>query len=184
MNALYRSSVAALVLGVPVVAETTGLIDDGGASHLLFALTQIGGWLLLASVSRSLALASRTGRWDTRLVLAGTGCLALFGVLYLVTFLVAGEPAGWIFVTFLVGFPLLTVGSLTWSRRLWRGSWRTSAVGLALVGVLGLGAIVLSQDPFHDIALVGSYLAWVVVGRGTVAREALAPESALSASSR
>jgi hypothetical protein len=35
------------------------------------------------------------------------------------------------------------------------------------VAVLGFAAMAIGSDPFHDIALVGSYLAWILVGRAT-----------------
>ncbi len=184
MTPLLRSVVAALLLAVPVVAETTGLIEGEGWQHLPFALTQLAGWLLLATVCWTLNTTSRAGRWGPRLVLAGVGLLALFAVLYLATYLATGEPAEAIFLTYLLGFPAMTVGGLLWARALRRTPWRVSAVGLALVGVLGFGAIALSADPFHDIALVGSYLAWIVVGLGATAQPATHPAATVSDASR
>lgn len=184
MNPLSRSVVAALLLAVPVVAEATGLIEGEGGMHVLFAVTQLAGWLLLATVCRTLAAASPGGRWGPRLVLVGVGFLALFGALYLATHLAMGEPAEAVFLTYLLGFPALTVGGLVWARRLRRTPWQLSGVGLALVGVLGLGAIVLSADPFHDIALVGSYLAWIIVGLGATPQPATGRSVTVSAASR
>lgn len=184
MNPLPRAVAAALLLAVPVVAETTGLIEGEGGMHALFALTQLAGWLLLATVCRTLAAAEPAGRWGPRLVLVGVGFLALFGALYLATYLVLGEPAEAVFLTYLLGFPALTVGGLVWARRLRRTPRRLSGVGLALVGVLGLAAILLSADPFHDIALVGSYLAWIVVGLGATPQPATGRSERVSAGSR
>ena len=42
--------------------------------------------------------------------------------------------------------------------------WRLAAVGLLAVAALGALAMLVGSDPFHDIFLVSSYAAWVVVG--------------------
>lgn len=39
-------------------------------------------------------------------------------------------------------------------------------------------------SPFHDLALLGSYLAWIVVGRGAAARRPDAATTELSVGSR
>ena len=160
MGPVSRSVLSALLLSVPVVAEATHLIGDQLWGEVLFALSQVAGWTLLLSVVRSLADAVEAGRWGPRLVRAGVVLQVLFGVLYLGTLVADVEQDGPVFLPFLLGFLALTVGGLVWARA------RRAGLGLLGVAVLGLAALAIGSDPFHDIALVGSYLAWVVVGRG------------------
>jgi hypothetical protein len=168
MNAVSRSSAAAALLAVPVIAETVHLIGDQWWGDVLFASSQLVAWALLVTVARQLAAVTPgTGRWGPRLVLVGTCLQAAFAASYLVSSAVAGEPSPLVWPVFLAGFLLLTAGGLTWARRLRRLPGRgVCAAGLAGVAALGLAAMVVASDPGHDIALVGSYLAWIAVGRG------------------
>ena len=59
------------------------------------------------------------------------------------------------------------MGGLLWAARLRRvGAARVAARGLVAVAVLGALAVLVGSDPFHDVFLVSSYAAWVLVGRG------------------
>lgn len=173
---LIRAACASLLLAVPVVAEAVHLIGDQAWGEILFAATQLAGWALVATLCVELASAPGSGRWGPRLVLGGVAAQGLFAAVYLVTFLATGQPFGAVFVLFLLGFLALTVGGLVWARSLRRTPARSAAVGLAAVAVLGFLAIMLATDPFHDIALAGSYLAWTLVGRGIPARSVVAGE--------
>jgi hypothetical protein len=87
---------------------------------------------------------------------------------------VAGGAWEGSFVAFLLGFLALTVGGTLWAVRLRRGPHRTAAMGLAAVAGLGLVAIAAGDNVVHEVALAGSYLAWVIVGRGVTVESAAA----------
>ena len=69
------------------------------------------------------------------------------------------------------------MGAILWASRLRRRTGaRVAAAGLLAVAVLGALAMLVGNDPFHDVFLVTSYTAWVVVGRGfDTLRSALTP---------
>ena len=46
------------------------------------------------------------------------------------------------------------------------GRARAAALQALLVTSLGALAMLVGTDPFHDVLLISSYAAWVVVGRG------------------
>ena len=70
-------------------------------------------------------------------------------------------------MVFMLGFIALLVGGLLWASRLRRTTGGgLAAVGLLAVAALGALAMLVGSDPFHDVFLVSSYAAWVVVGRG------------------
>ena len=166
MTSTTRAAIAALVLAVPVAVEAFWLhSDDGLAGHLAFATSQLVGWALLLLVVRSLARGQSSRRWP-RVVQAGVVLQAAFATAYGVGTVVTGEPWERVFVLFLLGFLLLTVGGIGWGRRLLRDGSRQAGLGLVLVGVLGFLAVAVGVSPFHDLALLGSYLAWVPVGAG------------------
>ena len=167
MSTQVRSVVASLLLAVPVLAEATHLVGDQWWGEVLFSVTQAAGWTLLATVIRALtARTAGAGRWGPRLVMGGVVLEATFALLYLASFVVSGEPSAAVWPVFLAGFLALTVGGVTWARGLRRlTSSRIASAGLMGVAVLGFAAMAIGSDPFHDIALVGSYLAWILVGR-------------------
>lgn len=168
MSRTIRSAVAALVLGVPVVAEAARPeLSDAVAGHLLFATSQVVGWALLASVVLGAPGAARAASpRGRRVVLAACALQLLFGLAYGATAF-DGEPFEGVFVLFLLGFVTLLVGGPLWAARLRRlAGGRAAATGLLAVAVLGALAVLVEPDPFHDIALVGGYLAWVLVGHG------------------
>ncbi len=164
MSTQMRSVVASLLLAVPVVAEATHVTGDQWWGEVSFAVTQVAGWMLLATVVR--ALPAGTGRWGRRLVMGGVALEAVFALLYLATYAASGEPSVAVWPVFLAGFLALTAGCVIWARGLRRlASYRLAGAGLMGVAVLGFAAMAIGSDPFHDLALVGSYLAWIVVGR-------------------
>ncbi len=171
MSLVARSAIAALLLAVPVAAELVWS-SFGDTGDLLFAVSQVLGWLLVASVvfdggRRYAAGAPRIGRVGWRLLLAGCSLQALFGVVYGATAAIGGEPLEASFVLFMLGFLAIFVGGLMWGRSLLRGSGsRLAAWGVIATSVLGFLAIAVGVDPFHDIFLLSSYAAWVLVGRG------------------
>lgn len=168
MNAKTRSAVAAALLVVPVAVETVVRSDDLALwGHGVFAASQLAGWTLLLSLARLLAArggGSRRGAW---LVQAGCLLQLLFAAGYGITALVQGEPFEGMFVVFLLGFLALTAGGVTWGVRLVRSHRAAPAgAGLLAVAVLGFLAMAVGVDPFHDIFLLSSYVAWVAVGLG------------------
>jgi len=173
MNAVFRSAVAAALLAVPVTVETTwSAVDDLPAMHLLFAASQVIGWGLLGSLCHDLkgsasggSRARTVGAW---LVLAACALQVAFGLTYGVSVALTGEPEEATFLLFALGFLALTIGGVTWGQSLLRsGANRLAGIALPSVAVLGLGAILVSADPRHDILLVGSYLTWILVGLAT-----------------
>ena len=168
MSPTVRSTLAALALTVPVLAEIARPeLFDATSGHLVFAVSQLLGWALLASVVRGApAAASAASPRGRRLVLAACGLQLGFAAVYGATALDA-EPFEGSFVLFLLGFVALLVGGLLWAARLRRvAAAGVAARGLVAVAVLGALAVLVGSDPFHDVFLVSSYAAWVLVGRG------------------
>jgi vacuolar-type H+-ATPase subunit I/STV1 len=168
MNAVTRAVLAAVLLIVPVATEAfVGADNLGVGGHALFVVTQLAGWGLLLSLSQLLAARAGGSRWAARLVQAGCVLQLVFAAGYGITALVWGEPSEGMFVAFLLGFLALTVGGVAWGAQLLRAGGAASAgTGLLAVAVLGLLAMAVGVDPFHDIFLLSSYAAWVAVGGG------------------
>jgi hypothetical protein len=177
MNAFTKSAVAAALLAVPVAVETLVRSDNLALwAHGVFAASQLVGWTLLLSLSRLLAARVGGSRWGSRLVQVGCVLQLVFAVGYGITALVQGEPFEGMFVAFLLGFLALTVGGTLWGIRIIRARRAAPAgSGLLAVAVLGFLAMAVGVDPFHDVFLLSSYAAWVVVGlgvsRATIERE-------------
>ena len=168
MSATKSSAFAATVLAVPVLAEIAwpSRLDTAGAL-VLFAASQLVGWALLAwlvlGAPPAARAASPRGR---RAVLVGCALQVSFATAYGVTAF-DGEPLEASFVLFMLGFITLFVGGLLWASSLRRRTGgRVAAAGLLAVSVLGALAILVGGDPFHDIFLVSSYVAWIIVGHG------------------
>ncbi len=175
-----RSVLAWILLAVPVAAEALHLLDDQTPGlDELFALSQLAGWFLVWTVVRHLyAVAGGTRRWGPRLVIAGIAFQAGFAAAYLVSSLIAGEPAEASFIAFLLGFLCLTVGGLVSCVQL-RGTTPAAALlGLGGVAVLGLVALAAGDNVVHELALQGSYLAWILVGVGATSAPLAVPGSA------
>lgn len=162
MNLVPRAVAGALVLAVPVTAQAVSPASfDTVSWELAFAVSQLVGWCLLLTV----ALAVRPlSTWGSRLLAAGCLLQLVFALGYAAAMATSGEPADWAFLPFLLGFVCLTAGCVTTvlaARRV--PGARLAMTGAALVGGLGLAAVVVGVDPWHDLALVGSYLAWPVL---------------------
>ena len=178
MSATKRSALAATVLAVPVLAEIAwpSRLDTAGAL-VLFAASQLVGWALLASLVLGAPPAARAASpRGRRVVLAGCALQVSFATVYGATAF-DGEPLEASFVLFMLGFITLLGGGILWASRLRRKTGaRLAAAGLLAVAVLGALAMLVGNDPFHDVFLVTSYAAWVVVGRGfDILRSALTP---------
>ncbi len=173
MTTSTRSLLAALLLAVPVVAQSTGLVSgDDRAAETVFVLAQLAGWTLVATVVRDLAtVAAGASRWGARLTMTGVVLQLVFATLYLGTLVVTGEAWEGSFVAFLLGFLALTVGGVIWAVRLRRTPHGLAAAGLAAVAVLGLVAVMVGDTVVHEVALPASYLAWVLVGRGVTTEQ-------------
>jgi hypothetical protein len=167
-NPLVRTTVAAALLIVPVAAEIAfPEVFDGAPGLLLFAATQLVGWALIWSVARATPPGHQSrSRFGRRAVLFGVACEMAFATVYGVT-AVDAEPFEWSFVLFALGFLAMAVGGTSWgSALLPLADRRAAGGGLVAAGVLGLLAIVMATDPWHDIFLLSSYAAWPVVGLG------------------
>jgi len=166
-TATARAAVAAVALIVPVAIESLfSSEEDATWAHLVFAGSQALGWLLLLTVAVSLRDRVGGPRWGQRLVLVGCTLQLAFGVGYGALATARGEPGDGVFVVFLAGFLALTAGGLTWGLRLRRsGPSGTGGLGLVAVAALGFLAMAVGVDPFHDLLLLSSYAAWILVGR-------------------
>ena len=165
---------AALFLAVPVAVEAATGREGGVAGELGFSVTQLVGWSLALSVCRDLTAAttagSRAARIGSAMVRAGCWLELAFATVYGLTLAATGEAFEGAFVAFLLGFLFLLVGGVTWGVALRRQGSRVAGTGLLLLAVLGLLAMVVERDPFHDLALLASYACWAVVGRGVAGR--------------
>ena len=172
MSPFVRSSIAALLLAVPVVVEATQLVAAEGMAEIAFVVGQLAGWLLIATVVRDLmSVAGGASRWGSRLVLAGVAFQVLFATAYGGSLLLTGGAAEASFLAFLLGFVCLTVGGALWSWRLHRrAGHREASLGLGGVAIFGFLAMAVGDNVVHEITLPLSYLAWTLVGRGIGSR--------------
>ena len=165
-----RALAAAGALIIPVVAELIWP-SFGDSGHLVFAMSQLVGWVLVASIVVDVAHlfpslnTTRGGRIGGRALLTGCSLQVLFALAYGVTTLVSGEPNEASFLLFLAGFLAQLVGGIVW----WRSMrseprLRVTRIGVLATAVLGFLAMAVGNDPFHDIFLLSSYAAWAVVG--------------------
>jgi hypothetical protein len=168
MTPSTRAALGTALLAVPVAVEAFWLhTDDGLPGHLLFAASQLVGWGLQLTVVLDLRRRRVGGRVLPRLVLAAVASQMAFAATYGLTAGWSGEPAGASFGFFLLGFLLLAIGGVGWGIRLRRVGMRSAGAGLVAAGGLGFLALAVGGDPWHDVMLLSSYLAWVVVGLGS-----------------
>ena len=113
MNTVTRAVGKTLALAVPVVTETTHVIDidQRHRGPRRVRPGQLLGWTALLTVCRDVGRIE-AGRWGRRLTLAGVGAQLAFALLYLVTAVTSGEPSGAVWPVFLLGFVCLTAGGL------------------------------------------------------------------------
>ena len=173
-----RAIVAACALIIPVVAELIWP-SFGDSGHVVFAICQLIGWVLVASIIVEIgrlfpSLSSRrAGRVGRRVLLAGCGLQLLFALAYGATAVVSGEPNEASFVLFLAGFLAQLVGGIVWWRAMRsEAGLRVARAGVLTTAILGFLAMAVGSDPFHDIFLLSGYAAWAVVGLG-VARSSV-----------
>ncbi len=165
-----RAIAAAGALIIPVVAELIWP-SFGDRGHLVFAMSQLIGWVLVATVVVDVdrffpsLSTSRGGRIGRRVLLIGCALQVLFALAYGVTAMVDGEPNEVSFVLFLIGFLAQLVGGIIW----WRAMrseprLRVTRIGVLATAILGFLAMAVGTDPFHDVFLLSSYAAWAAVG--------------------
>ena len=165
-----RAIAAAGALIIPVVAELIWP-SFGDRGHLVFAICQLIGWVLVASIILDVdrlfpsLRTTRGGRAGRRVLLIGCTLQVLFALTYGVTAAVIGEPNEAAFVLFLAGFLAQLVGGIVW----WRAMrseprLRVTRIGALATATLGFLAMAVGTDPFHDIFLLSSYAAWAAVG--------------------
>lgn len=170
-----RATAGALLLVTPVATQLVLLPDlaDMPAGYLLFGTSQLLGWGLFASVCLGIASVhpgatmSRGGRLGRWLVQAGCALRMAFAVAYGASALVLGEPLEASFLLFLFGFVALVVGGGVWGTVLRRQPHlRLAGNGFLATALLGLAAIAVGDNVIHDLTLLGSYAAWVLIGLG------------------
>ena len=168
MSTTVRAAAAAVILSVPVALELAWpAFGDHALGHGIFAVSQLVGWLLLLTVCQQVAVPpGRSARAGRGSVLVGCLLQVTFALGYALTSF-DGEPLEAIFIAFLLGFLALFIGGLMWGISLMRtAEGRTAGQGLVATAVLGLLAILVGVDPWHDVFLLSSYAAWTVVGLG------------------
>ena len=168
LDPLARAAAATVLLAVPVAFEIIAPdLADNAVSHVVFAGSQLLGWALVWTLVRSLPVPVRRGaRFGRVAVLCGVACQVAFAAVYGTT-AVDGEPLEASFVLFLLGFLALAVGGISWGTALLGvPEGRLAGAGLVAVASLGLLAMLVGGDPFHDIFLLASYAAWLLVGHG------------------
>ena len=165
-----RAIAAACALIVPVVAELIWP-SFGDSGHLVFAVSQLIGWVLVASIVGDVGRlfpslgTTRGGRVGSRVLLISCGLQVLFTLAYGVTTLISGEPNEASFVLFLAGFLAQLVGGIVWWRSMrFEPRLRVTRIGVLATALVGFLAMAVGSDPFHDIFLLSSYAAWAVVG--------------------
>jgi hypothetical protein len=173
-----RATVAAGALIIPVVAELIWP-SFGDSGHLVFAICQLIGWVLVASVIVDVdrlfpsLSTTRGGRVGRRVLLTGCALQVMFALAYGISAAVSGEPNGASFVLFLAGFLAQLVGGIIW----WRAmrsepTLRWTRLGALATAGLGFLAMAVGSDPFHDIFLLSSYAGWAAVGVSAAAAAA------------
>ena len=165
-----RAIVAAGALIIPVIAELIWP-SFGDSGHLVFAICQLIGWALVASIVVDVhrlfpSLSTRRGgRAGRRILLIGCSLQVLFALAYGATAVFSGEPNEGTFVLFLAGFLAQLVGGIVWWRAMHtEPRLRLTRIGVLTTAVLGFLAMAVGSDPFHDIFLLSSYAAWAAVG--------------------
>ena len=165
-----RAIAAAGALIIPVVAELIWP-SFGDSGHVVFAICQLIGWVLVASVIVDIdrvfpALSTtRGGRVGRRVMLIGCALQVLFALTYGVTAVISGEPNEASFLLFLAGFLAQLVGGIVWWRAMRsEARLRVTRLGVLATAILGFLAMAVGNDPFHDIFLLSSYAAWAAVG--------------------
>ena len=147
--------------------------DDGTVTSkpefaLLLVLSTVGFVLLTAAIWRlrsESARRTRPARTGSMMTLVGAWLLVVFGALVLVTGLAQGKPLEVSFLAFALGLLLLSIGPMLWGMSLRRqppapGLWQM----LVLAGALAFASIAIPLDPWHDVTLVGTFVAWSVIG--------------------
>ena len=173
MSLTLRAALAAVVLIVPVSAELIWP-SVGDSGHLLFAVAQLIGWFLVATVVRDGAgrhpetSSTRAGRVGRRLLLSGCALQILFALVY-------GGSAADRTASRLkrrscsscsASSPPSSEAS-SGGQRCCAPAWLASPASACSRRLSSaLLAIAVGVDPFHDVFLLSSYAAWVLVGRG------------------
>ena len=174
-----RTGRAAAAAGVLMTAGVEGewLLnpqrDDGTITHtpefaLLIVVSTIGFALLSVAVwglRRETARRTRPARVGATLSLFGAGMLVVFGALVLVTGVVSGSPLEASFLAFALGLLLLSIGQFVWGLSLRRQPPAPGVRQMLLVaGAMAFATIAIPLDPWHDVSLVATFLAWSVIG--------------------
>ncbi len=145
-----------------------GTVTDKPEFALLLVVSTVG-FVLLSLAVRGLRSESvrrtRSAKAGAMMTLIGACLLVAFGALVTVTGLASGSPLEASFLAFALGLLLLSIGQVVWGLSLRQqspapGVWHV----LLLAGVLAFASIAIPVDPWHDVSLVGMFLAWSGIG--------------------
>ena len=173
--ALAAGPLLALSSGLQLVTDVQRSDGEVLQPALYTGLTAlwVAGMLAVAVAVRGLVRRHRSagldlgrrGRAGHRLLVAGAALQVLFALAAATTALVSGAPAEAVFLLFALGFLALVVGGALLGSRV-RRSGLVPRAGIALQAgaVLAVLTIVVSVDPWHDVALFGYDLSWSLVG--------------------
>jgi hypothetical protein len=161
-----------LLVAASVAAELVYPVQNSDGTtrepliHAVYLIAWIVGWILVAlaalELRRLVAGRDRKGAIGSWLVIGGSAALATSAVGQLVG-IAAGVYVEALFVLFVVGLPLVAIGSALLGSVL-RETGGTAWVFLLVAATGFLVAFLAEMDPIHDIGLIGGALAFAAAG--------------------
>jgi hypothetical protein len=172
---LLSASVAAELVWTVQRSDGTVTVLAGFALYLIMwtagAVALVVAVLGLGGARSAAGPLPRSGRIGRGIALAGAVLLVGFGVLGLVTALLAGAPAEWSFLLFAVGLLLMPIAAVPLALGLRRagglGGWWITVLVAGAGALVALGA---AADPWHDLGLFVFFAAWLALGIRLVSR--------------
>jgi hypothetical protein len=172
---LLSASVAAELVWTVQRSDGTITVLAGFALYLIMwtagAVALVVAVLGLGGARSAAGPLPRSGRIGRGIALAGAVLLVGFGVLGLVTALLAGAPAEWSFLLFAVGLLLMPIAAVPLALGLRRagglGGWWITVLVAGAGALVALGA---AADPWHDLGLFVFFAAWLALGIRLVSR--------------
>ena len=162
-----------LLVAVSVAAELVHPVQasDGTSRepllHAVYLIAWVVGWVLVALAAldfrRLVAGRGRKGEIGSWLVIGGSAALAISAVGQLIG-IASGVYVEALFVLFVIGLPLVAIGSALLGSAL-RERAGTAWIFLLVAAAGFLVAFLADMDPIHDIGLIGGAIATAAAGR-------------------